>query len=340
MPRGYASLCCVLLVGLSGCSGGVLSTGEIQCVTPAQNAASPLVTPTYEGSGNMVEPTVIDFPSGWHGFRYWMVASPYPKSDAQFENPSILVSQDGTQWSVPPGLINPIALPTPGSALSDGSIVYDSDDDELWLYYLHDVPDAAGNNHEYLLRKTSKDGISWTPEVELLNGPNYSLTSPTVVKFQGLYYLWNVVVGALGCASPSTTITLRTSPDGVNWSAAQPVNLSIPNYVVWHFNVTLISRTNQLLIANTAYPVNTLSCGATSLFSGTSWDGITWNNPQPMLSRATPGSWDGLNIYRSSFLYDDAQSLLRIWYSADGDPGWHIGESQTSCTIATHNLTE
>jgi hypothetical protein len=317
-----------------------LTKSEIQCLTPAPNAALPLQTTTYDGSGQTVEPTVLDFPDGWNGFRYWMAVSPYPKSLSTFENPSILVSQDGTVWNVPPGMTNPVARPTQGT-LSDGSIVYDSDDDELWLYYLNDIPDAAGNNHEHILRKESKDGVNWTQPRELMAGtPGYPFTSPTVINFEGLYYLWNVVVGVPGCASASTSVVYRTSTDGIQWSSPQPANLSVPNYVIWHLNVTRIARTNQLLIANTAYPVSSKSCGATILFSGTSWDGITWSDPQIMVNRGIKSHWDGLTVYRSSFIYDDAESLLRIWYSAEGPRGWHVGYSQTSCTITNQSVAD
>jgi hypothetical protein len=343
--KRYACVFGCLLLSLTGCSSQPrdLSRSEIQYQTPAQNATSALLTPTPDGSGQTVEPTVLDFPDGWNGFRYWMAISPlptpYPKNLSTLENPSILVSQDGTDWNVPPGLTNPVAVPTQG-LLADGSIVYDSDDDELWLYYINDISDSAGTNHEYLLRVESKDGVNWTKPHELLAGLNYPFTSPAVVKFRGLYYLWTVVAGASGCASASTTIAYRTSTDGIQWSTPRPVNLSVPNYIVWHLNVTRVARTNQLLVANTAYPVSSRSCGDTILFAGTSWDGVTWSDPQIMLNRGARNDWDGLNVYRSSFIYDDTESLLRIWYSAEGPRGWHVGYSQTSGTITNQTVPE
>jgi hypothetical protein len=337
-PKGYVRLLCFSLLLLTGCSSQPRVVSGIQCVTPAQNASSPLVTPTYDASGTTVEPTVLDFPNSWHGFRYWMVASPFPNGDANFENPSIFVSQDGTQWSVPHGLTNPVVLPTQG-ILADGTVAYDATDDELWLYYLNDINDASGTTHEHLLRTESKNGVNWTKPRDLLQGLYNPLTSPSVVNVGGIYFLWNVVVGASGCGSSSTTVVYRTSTDGLHWSAPQPTNLSVPNYIVWHLNVTRIPGTNQLLIANTAYPAASKSCGDTILFFGTSFDGITWSNPQIMLNLGPKGQWDERTIYRSSFLYDDTQSLLRIWYSADGPLGWHVGYSQTSCTTANQSLT-
>jgi hypothetical protein len=51
-----------------------------------QNASKPVSTPTYEGSGEAVHPSVIDFKteynlSEWNGFRYWMACTPYPNGN-------------------------------------------------------------------------------------------------------------------------------------------------------------------------------------------------------------------------------------------------------------------
>jgi hypothetical protein len=78
---------------------------------PLMNAAAPLTIPTYDGSGQLTEPDVIFFNSHWHGFQYWMAFSPYPFTNPAEENPSIVVSNDGVNWQVPDGLVNPLVLP-------------------------------------------------------------------------------------------------------------------------------------------------------------------------------------------------------------------------------------
>ncbi len=77
------------------------------------NAPTFQYTPTYDGSGQVVHPSVIDFwfefglPS-WGGYRFWMGITPYPDGDNVYENPSLLVSQDGLLWVFPPGIKNPL----------------------------------------------------------------------------------------------------------------------------------------------------------------------------------------------------------------------------------------
>src|SRR5690349_18991569 len=40
-----------------------------------------MTVPTYDGSGQAVHPDVVAFDSDWHGAKYWMTMTPYPKSD-------------------------------------------------------------------------------------------------------------------------------------------------------------------------------------------------------------------------------------------------------------------
>src|SRR5271166_5048875 len=91
----------LLLVALL--ASAVQATAAMTPIGVMQNAAAPLVTPTYDGSGQVTEPSIANFPGGWHGFTYWLAVAPYPHSHAAYENPSILVSNNGTNWSVPPG---------------------------------------------------------------------------------------------------------------------------------------------------------------------------------------------------------------------------------------------
>src|SRR5207245_5716063 len=89
------------------------STGaSAQDVGVLPNAPAPLTIPTPDGSGQVTEPSIVKFSPPWRGFTYWMVVAPYPHSDAEDENPSILVSDDGQHWSGPPGGTMPIQKTT------------------------------------------------------------------------------------------------------------------------------------------------------------------------------------------------------------------------------------
>ena len=149
-----------VIVGLAatGCDPGVpqQSPGP-DAVETFANAAAPLTIPTYDGSGQAVEPSVLHFADGWQGHPYWMAVSPYPFGHAALENPSILVSEDGLTWSVPEGLTNPLVLPTQGT-LSDATLVHDDTSDQLWVYYNSDVR-VAGIDVQSLDRLASSDGI-------------------------------------------------------------------------------------------------------------------------------------------------------------------------------------
>lgn len=114
-----------------------------------------LETPTYDGSGQAVHPDVFHSSWGWPKaakYRYWMVLTPYAYSDFSRENPSILVSNNGRNWFVPEGLVNPIEpAPTEGH-YSDPDIVMG--DGRLWVFFRWDK-----GLEERIYAKSSNDGI-------------------------------------------------------------------------------------------------------------------------------------------------------------------------------------
>lgn len=288
------------------------------------HAPAPLVTATYDGSGQAVEPTVLFFPDGWGGHLYWMVMSPYPYSNPKFENPSILVSNDGQNWIVPPGLGNPLWLPEQG-IFADSTIAYDDSSREMSVYFLNDVV-RPGKYQESLLRTTSTDGVHWTAPQILLSGRNTIFNSPSVTKVGSTFYLWTVDTG-VGCTTQTSTVYLRTSLDGAAWSSPQSVSLNQPGFVIWHLNVIAIPSEGQFMSLIAAYPVG-CDCGCTQLFFANSNDGLSWKTyPRPIMIKGS--GWDSGNIYRSSLLYDPASGLFRVWYSAVSAAGeWHIGYTQ------------
>ena len=102
--------------------------------------------------------------------------TPYPYGDETYENPSILVSNDGYSWIVPPGLTNPID-PWPGTGREncDPYLVFNTATNNLEVYYLE--IEQGSLNDTILKRKLSSDGSAWSSEEDLLIVPNYHLQS-------------------------------------------------------------------------------------------------------------------------------------------------------------------
>uniref|UniRef100_A0AAU6WNH0 Uncharacterized protein n=1 Tax=Chryseobacterium endophyticum TaxID=1854762 RepID=A0AAU6WNH0_9FLAO len=71
-------------------------------------------------------PDVQYFQDGLNGYKYWMVFTPYfgtigiAKDARRYENPTIVVSNDGLNWSPPPGMDNPLQkTPSINESFSD-----------------------------------------------------------------------------------------------------------------------------------------------------------------------------------------------------------------------------
>ena len=313
-----ASVIPFLVFSLSGCAASPSPAA------PLANAPVPLVIPTYDGSGQVTEPDVIFFTSPWHGFQYWMAFSPYPFSNPAKENPSIVVSNDGLNWQVPDGLENPLALPDGPNYLSDASVFYDSKSDQLWVYY--NVALATIGNRLGVNRLVSSDGVHWHNDGQLFQVPPCGATSPTVAKVDDTYVMWSV--DPAGCAAPSSTLTYRTSVDGSNWSNPQATDMVQANFVIWHINVNYVSSKNELWAAVTAYPNGQTCCANTRLFFSRSQDGVHWTSyNKPILSASLSG-WDDMQIYRSSFLFDERNNRIEVWYSALNPDAWSVGFTQ------------
>ncbi len=206
-------------------------------------------------------PDVQYFPEGFKGYKYWMVFTPYFGSigtahvSKRYENPTIVVSNDGLNWVEPLGIKNPIAR-----ALSDKESFIEkknepkqafwSDPDWLFannqfsLYYrgcmvtaqaLKNRGAKSKNNAEKLrkeaqrtvVRQTSTDGINWTPlEVVFNSNPEYTpkddhLLSPTFVQVgkQTVSYEVELNTGEKNFKGNEASYVLRRiANDGLNFS--------------------------------------------------------------------------------------------------------------------------
>jgi hypothetical protein len=300
----------------------------------AANAASPLTTPTYDGSGQIAEIDVLHFPEGWNGWRYWMASGAYPGSNSGYENPALLVSQDGQTWQAPPGVTNPLD-PTPaGGHNSDPSLFCDIDG-TMFIYWI--AGDAAGN--AYLRYRSSTDGVTWTPTATIFEylGSNGG-DSPKVIYDPKLkvyrLYLHTLPSGnnrEYLCYSEAGSVAALPYPQtiatGLGFQSPTPANWS-------HFNIQLWQGTYYMLYSDTS-----------KLWLCTSLDGKAWTVSSPaVLGAGQPGAWDAGGIYRTAFVI--AQTVngpaIDLWYASHSGASpdvWRVGYSRMHLGATSLNQT-
>lgn len=208
-------------------------------------------------------PDVQYFPNGFDGYKYWMVFTPYfgvignVHESERYENPTIVVSNDGINWDSPTGIVGPLQkTPSINESFPEkkgaGKHAFWSDVDWIFekgkfsLYYRGSFIKAAAlkgrgaknqnnsrklvnNAQRTIVRQTSTDGINWTPlEAVYTSNPPYSpknnhIISPSIV-YNGQEYLSFEVENNISPNFPGNDpsyIIQRTSKNGLDFSNFQ-----------------------------------------------------------------------------------------------------------------------
>ncbi len=297
---------------------GPLPAGEWRSLTLA----------TYEGSGQVVHPDVADltgFGPSLPG-HFLLAITPYPFGNATFENPSIF-DGDGLAWTVPAGVTNPVARPAAGH-LSDPDVVRDPATGRLRLYFR----EASTQNRIWLVE--SADGVQWGAPRLVVEGPNHTVLSPSVVRRgDGEWLMW-AVDGAQGCSASEAHVTLRRSTDGISWSAPERVQLDQPGWFPWHIEVQWVPEVGRYWAFFNAKTPG--SCATPALFLATSEDGVVWTTyPSPVLARGSYPEFADI-VYRATFHYDAASDVVTLWHSgARYEAGGYVWRSLVEARTRT-----
>jgi hypothetical protein len=274
---------------------------------------------TYETSGESVHPDYVAVPTPWAGASRYLVLTPYPNGNANFENPSLYTATNDVEWSAPAGVANPIVTPTRGY-LSDPDAVYVPEHNELWVYYRS----VDAENQIDVVR--SSDGVRFGAPTLVAHAANHNIVSPTVVhRSANDWLMWSVNSNA-GCTAQSTSVELRRSTNGLDWSAPENVDLTQVGFSPWHIDVQWIASRNEFWAIYNGKLSG--SCTTPALFLATSGDGVHWKTfPSPLLARGVVREFQDV-VYRSTFTFDPAADAISFWYSgARYDSGRYIWKS-------------
>lgn len=293
----------------------------------ARNALFPLMIPTYDGSGEAAHPSVLYFTNRWNNYCYWMAFTPYRGTNEKYENPSVVVSNDGIHWVQPKELTNPIVRKPEDGHLSDPNLFFDFHN-RLSMFYRKRYRLDNGRGYDEIFAVYSKDGIHWSPPKSVLVGDQEKgaaqLLSPAMALHLNKYYLYTVNYN-------KKIIQLRIS-DNLEGLWSNPIDIllikNLPdNITPWHINVVKHQADFEFVIVMK----DKKGLEPNSLHYGRSNDGksiLLYN--KPILCPSKIG-WDNEIIYQGSLVPStDSKSLdsYFLYYSARGkNKIWSIGRT-------------
>ena len=281
------------------------------------------LVPTYDGSNQETHPKLLYFPTGWNGYRYWMSVTPYPGTDARFENPCIVTSNDLKKWVVPKGLKNPVTgVPADvkyGGHYSDSQLVMNGDVMELW--YRADIGSKKTRmtdyRSDYYYRITSADGVHWS-KPQMMQSSKNSILSLAVVRRQNRYQFWYT--------DRSHRLMYGDSADGTHWADSHQCEIPLPKgYVPWHQDVVFCNDRYYLLQTALYSPKYSFA-----LFLSESSDGVHFTRGTPFYPSDDPVILHKTWLYRSTFVpAGNGTFQMVVSYRLPGNK-WYM----TQCSIS------
>lgn len=136
-----------------------------------------LYIPTYEGTAQAVHPDIV--PPGASNPLYVLAFTPYPFSYDQYENPSILISQNGIRFQEEQKGLNPLSPPPPIDHNDDPDLFYENG--SWYLIYLETVRPS----YQQLVLLQSPDRLRWGRSnlaTYHLEGGDPLIVSPSLIR--------------------------------------------------------------------------------------------------------------------------------------------------------------
>ncbi|WP_411677030.1 hypothetical protein [Caproicibacter sp.] len=278
--------------------------------------------PTYDGSGQLTHPKLLYFPNKWNGWKYWLSFTPYPDGNDDYENPSLVVSDDMVHWQEPDARENPVSgIPSDvgyGGHYSDSHIVMRNNVMELWYRYNKGNRETNRPDYsiDYYYRKTSFDGIHWT-QPELMQSSKGGILSLDVNYSDGEYEFWYT--------DYKHRLLHAVSKDGSAWSSPKVCSLSLgKNYAPWHQDI--IQYHGEYYLLQTGVNLTKYSF---ALFLSRSADGIHFSKGVPFYPSDDPVILSQAWLYRSTLVEEDNRFVFLI-AARFPDGRWYLMKSGLS----------
>ena len=130
------------------------------------NLAVPVLLPNpYPSLANEpLHPSVLHFPSGWNGSKYWIAYTPYPSTNSDYENPTVAASNSPSGPWIAKGR-QPLVDKPAGSYNADTHLFMSPDNLTMYLAYRE-----RGVSFNLLRVMQTTDGLNWSAPATVLSG--------------------------------------------------------------------------------------------------------------------------------------------------------------------------
>lgn len=284
--------------------------------TLKRNAEKTISIPTYEKSGQAMHPDIIYDKNKILGHKYWMAFTPYPFYEEKYEDPSIVVSEDGKKFSLPSGAKNPVVNDirdkNKGGHLSDTDLMYNKN--QLILHYVYNKKGILGPSRFY--RTVSSDGVNWSkPKIVYLCKETGEGYSPAFIIENNVTKMWYF-------AGEDNLIFTESKDNEKLWSKTKKCKLNMGPWKGWHLDIIKTDKGYEALICARLLGIQTRA-----LFYAKSIDCINWHVSKYPIIFPKENSWDSKDIYRSTMIKEKGK--YKIWYSAVGrNRVWNTGYTE------------
>ena len=281
----------------------------------------PMKFDTPDGYNQPYHPSVVYFKDGWNGWKYWMAFTPFPVDGKPYpdrwENPCVVVSQDGVHWQYPDRMkfLDELTEEQINNKnyYSDTHLIYNSDEDCLQLFYRLNA--GLNNDDISIFRIKSYNGIDWSGK-ERIESVERELYSPepvsqAVVYHNEKYKMWYV---ANKKESIKKEIRFMESYDGRIWNNNALIKLYGKVVNPWHIDCQYIDGKYYLLI----YSFDT------TLTLWKSDNGVDFDFIKQILKPSIrAGVFYNVRLYRSCLIKNEKE--WRVYFSAHSGKSHQIG---------------
>lgn len=252
--------------------------------------------PSPYSPGHVLHPSVVYIPNGWNGYTYWCAYTPYPDSNAEFENPCVAASNDGNTW-VAKGVQPLVESPAGAAFNSDTDLYYDESGNRLVLLYRDAGAPLSSNSRLRVM--TSSDGATWTAPTVIYTSTGLATAAATDIASPSIWYnstssKWEIVghnVKDSGSAWPFVKITSDNLLTGWDTSLTTLTFVAPSGRKWWHSEFRRLS--SGAIVGMAQDNAGTLGSSG-NMYSAYSEDGSTFS--YSAVDVGAPVGW-----YRPSF---------------------------------------